>query len=335
MKRIKYILGRILKMDYKNMFKIAKKVSKRSHINMFVIIIDMVKCGFKYGAGYYDYQEFEFYRLTDEERRTYLTRTKNNLIISKYNNKNDFYLFDQKDKFNELFKDFLQRDYMVINGKNLEEFKKFVHKHKIIIVKPIDGEGGHGIMKYEVTEDANVDVLYDTLIKCNQLLVEDCIKQHRKINTLYSGSVNTMRLFTFLDGDEVNVLNSVFKLGNGGVTDNFSSGSMYTFLNDEGVVIAPAVDQNDDVYEYHPITKKDIYGFKVPFYEEACQMVKEAAKVVPSVRYVGWDVAITNKGPVIIEGNCFPGVFQIRPSFDRSHTGIIPKYKKYMKDIDL
>ena len=115
MKRIKYILGRILKMDYKNMFKIAKKVSKRSHINMFVIIIDMVKCGFKYGAGYYDYQEFEFYRLTDEERRTYLTRTKNNLIISKYNNKNDFYLFDQKDKFNELFKDFLKRDYMVIN----------------------------------------------------------------------------------------------------------------------------------------------------------------------------------------------------------------------------
>ena len=81
--------------------------------------------------------------------------------------------------------------------------------------------------------------------------------------------------------------------------------------------------------------KKDIYGFKVPFYEEACQMVKEASKVVPSVRYVGWDVAITNKGPVIIEGNCFPGVFQIRPSFDRSHTGIIPKYKKYMKDIDL
>ena len=56
MKRIKYILGRILKMDYKNMFKIAKKVSKRSHINMFVIIIGMVKCGFKYGAGYYDYQ---------------------------------------------------------------------------------------------------------------------------------------------------------------------------------------------------------------------------------------------------------------------------------------
>lgn len=335
MKKFKYILSRIVKMDYKNMFKVARCVSKKSNINFIKIFIDMVICGFKYGAGYYDYQEFEFYKLNDEERKSYLTRTKNNLIIRTYNNKDDFYLFDDKGKFNELFKDFLKRDYMIIDGDNFELFKKFVHKHKSIIVKPLDGEGGHGVMKYEITEDANIRALYDTLIKCNQLLVEDCIKQHRHINSLYDGAVNTMRLFTFLDGDNAYVVNSVFKIGNGGVTDNFSSGSMYTFLDDDGVVISPAIDQKDNVYEVHPLSGKNIVGFKVPFYKEACEMVKECAKVVPSVRYVGWDVAITNKCPVIIEGNCFPGVFQIKPSFDKSHTGIAAKYRKYMKDINL
>ena len=36
------------------------------------------------------------------------------------------------------------------------------------------------------------------------------------------------------------------------------------------------------------------------------EMVKEAAKRVPELRYIGWDVAITEKGPAIIEGNECP-----------------------------
>ena len=40
-------------------------------------------------------------------------------------------------------------------------------------------------------------------------------------------------------------------------------------------------------------------------------------------------VAIGEDGPMIIEGNSFPGVFQIKPSFKRG-MGLIPVYKKYM-----
>ena len=58
------------------------------------------------------------------------------------------------------------------------------------------------------------------------------------------------------------------------------------------------------------------------------------AKLVPTIKYIGWDVAITNDGPVIIEGNSFPGVFQPKPSLSKEHIGLIPKYKEYM-DIDL
>ena len=81
MGKIKYLFKRIIKMDYKNMFRIAKAISKKTKKNYISIVIDMIKCGFKYQAGYYDYQEFEFYNLNNEERKTYLTRGKNNEII--------------------------------------------------------------------------------------------------------------------------------------------------------------------------------------------------------------------------------------------------------------
>ena len=49
------------------MFRIAKAISKKTKKNYISIVIDMIKCGFKYQAGYYDYQEFEFYNLNNEE----------------------------------------------------------------------------------------------------------------------------------------------------------------------------------------------------------------------------------------------------------------------------
>jgi D-alanine-D-alanine ligase-like ATP-grasp enzyme len=36
-------------------------------------------------------------------------------------------------------------------------------------------------------------------------------------------------------------------------------------------------------------------------------MCKQAAKKIPEVRYIGWDVAFTENGPVIVEGNEYPG----------------------------
>ena len=243
--------------------------------------------------------------------------------------KEDFYKLDDKGIFNETFKEYIKRDFLIISKDNFDEFKKFTSKHKKIIAKIINGEGGKGISLITVNKN-DKEKVFKELLKNNQTLIEEVIIQNKEISKLYSGSVNTLRLFTFYDGENAYVLNSVFKIGNGGVTDNFSSGSMYTFTDDDGVVIVPAIDQDDNIYEIHPITKEKIVGFKVPLYDEACKLVIEAAKLMPTIKYIGWDVAITDKSPVIIEGNSYPGVFQIKPSLTNNHTGLIPKYQKYM-----
>ena len=329
MRRVIYLIKRIIHLDYKNMFRIAKKISKKTHKNRLSIVIDMVKCGLKYQAGYYDYQEFEFYLLDDKQRRTFLTRGINNEIIRKYNNKEKSVLFDDKIKFNELFKDFLKRDYIYLNGENKEEFKKFIGTEKEVIAKPVDGEGGHGVEKIVVTKDTASEI-YDKLVSNNQKLVEELIIQHEEMSKVYDKSVNTLRMFTFVKDGEAHFLQAVLKFGNGSVCDNFSSGGMYTFVNDDGVVVAPAIDQADNYFEVHPLTNEKIIGFQVPLFDMAVELVKEAALVVPDMAYVGWDVAIGEKGAVLVEGNWFPGVFQMKPSFTKDKQGILPKYKKYM-----
>lgn len=317
-------------MDYKNMFKVAKKVSKKAKKPFIVIFIDIIYCGFKYQAGYYDYQEFEFYLLNKEQRKTYLTRGINNSLVNKYNNKEYWYILQDKIEFNKRFNKYLKRDWLDLRESSLEDFIKFCSNKEYIIAKELDNCGGKGIDKIKV--DKNIKEIYDKLKDNKQYLVEEMIKQNSKVSKLYSGSVNTLRLFTFFDGKETYVINTIFKIGNNGFVDNFSSGGMYTFVDNKGKIIVPAIDQDDNKIEIHPTTKEKILGFEIPNYEKACDMVKEAAKLIPEVQYIGWDVSILENDVCLVEGNEFPGVFQIKPSFDNKedHIGLIPEYKKYM-----
>lgn len=313
------------------MFRIAKAISKKTKKNTFIIVFDMVRCGIKYQAGYYDYQEFEFYNLNKEERKTYLTRGKNNEIVKRFNDRTSFHKFEDKAEFNSIFNKYLKRNWMVLNDENLADFEKFLKDNKSIIVKPIDDEGGNGVEKFVYSDDLDCKKLYDKLVANGQLLIEECIKQHENMNILYDKSVNTMRMFTFYKDGESYFLQAVLKIGNGGVVDNFSSGGMYTYVSDSGDVYVEAIDKNDNIYTSHPISNHKIVGFKVPLFNEAIELVKEAAKVIPEVAYVGWDVAISENGPVIVEGNCFPGVFQVKPSLVEKKEGLIPKYNEIMR----
>ena len=331
MKKIKFLFSAILHLDYKNMFKVAKNVSKKAKKPFIIIFFDIIYCGFKYQAGYYDYQEFEFYLLSKEERKTYLTRGINNSLVNKYNNKDYWYILQDKVEFNNRFKKYLKRDFLDLRKTSLEEFEKFCKNKKYVIAKELDNCGGKGIDKVEITK-SKIAEIYNTLKNNKQYLVEELIIQNKKVAKLYDGSVNTLRLFTFYDGKEVYVLNSIFKIGNNGFVDNFSSGGMYTFLDKDGKVIVPAIDQADNKITIHPTTKEKILGYQVPNYDKACKMVKEASKLIPEVKYIGWDVAILENDVSLVEGNEFPGVFQIKPSFENKdkHTGLLNEYKKYM-----
>ena len=106
---------------------------------------------------------------------------------------------------------------------------------------------------------------------------------------------------------------------------------LYTFVNDLGTVYVPAIDEKGNIYYKHPSSGCDIVGFKVLRYNELENFISTLSKVVPSIRYVGWDVVLNDKGEfIVIEGNQYPGVFQVKPSISGIKQGDLPKYKKYM-----
>jgi hypothetical protein len=53
----------------------------------------------------------------------------------------------------------------------------------------------------------------------------------------------------------------------------------------------------------HPATGRRFTGFSVPYLPEVRDLVTRAARAFVPLRTVGWDVAITDDGPSLIEGN--------------------------------
>ena len=62
------------------------------------------------------------------------------------------------------------------------------------------------------------------------------------------------------------------------------------------------------IFDRHPATGFDFANAHIPHVDKAIELVKSAARLIPEVRYVGWDVAITVDGAAIIEGNNFPSI---------------------------
>ena len=85
MKNLSYVFRRLLKMNYGAMVKKINSIHKKTGKSRLFLFRDMKDCAVKYGAGYMDYDLFEMYNLTDEQRDTYLTRGRNDALVKKYN----------------------------------------------------------------------------------------------------------------------------------------------------------------------------------------------------------------------------------------------------------
>ena len=326
--KISYLSKRIVKMDYKKFFNVINRIHQKTNKNRIYLFFDIVYCGLKYQAGYTDYESFAMYNLKGYQRKTLLTRGKNNHLVKTYNDPNYTHYFVNKNEFDQKFNKFLKREWLYLDGNNEEEFNKFIKDKKEIIVKPIDGTHGDGVAKIKPNKST-----YKQLIKKKLLLVEEVIKQSEAMNKLNPNSVNTVRVITFNENDKCTIVVACLRIGNKKIIDNFNGGGMVVPINlKTHKVEFPAVDKDGHVYYKHPVTKTDIVGFEVPEFKKIEKLVLEASKQVPQVAYIGWDVAISEKGPCLVEGNEFPShdLFQLPPHTEDG-IGILPEFQKILK----
>ena len=286
-------------------------VRRRSGRSRMSILRDMLGCARKYGAGYYDYMIFEYDQMDEEQRATYMTRMTNKALMTKMNDAAYTHLFGQKNEFYEVFADYLGRDYLDLSSCSKGELAAFLAERSEVMAKPAEGECGHGIEKIRLDRFSTVDEACEYLIAPNNGfgVVEDVIIQHPEMRRLYPDSVNCLRMTTLLVDGKAHMLYAVLKTGNNGnFVDNLESGGFACHVDrDTGVVCGPGHTSSSisdaQLVEVHPATGVAFRGFEVPFYREAVDLVCRAALKVPQVRYIGWDVCITETGPAIIEGN--------------------------------
>lgn len=331
MKRILYVFKRLLHVDYKKMFKRIKQVSKISKKPKVIIFLDMIWCGLKYSAGYEDYVLFEFYKLSSEKRATYITRGISNQIVKKLNNNPVAWKeFDDKSLFNKKFEKFIGRQWINLQVSTKDQFIDFMKNFDQVIIKPLNEICGKGIQKLDKKEYESLDKMYEYIMATKSFLVEEVIVQHDIMANLYSKSVNTIRVVSILDNDQVHIPFCCVRIGNGQVVDNINNGGMAALIDIKtGKIVKLASDKTGLCFVNHPISKTRILDTQIPMWLECLAMIDEAARLVPEIRYVGWDISITQNGPILIEGNQFPGhdIIQIPAHLDNG-IGMLSKYRK-------
>ena len=334
MANIQYLIGRIIRMDYKNLIRIINRIQKKTGKSKISIFRDMKDCAVKYGAGYSDYDLFEMYRLNDLQRDTYITRGRNNELIKKYNDPSYDHLFRNKVEFNTLFKDYIKRDFIDVNHSSKEDVCKFMKKHPIFMAKPIIGTCGKGIEKIDIKDYAHLDEIYAYLTKDGMNYeLEEVIEQDLQVAKIYPDSINTVRIVTIVNDGIPYIICAYFRIGNGKYVDNFNSGGMVAPVNElTGEVMDLAIDKKKNLYEKHPLTHESIKGFMFPNWSQALKLVEKASLVVPQMRYIGWDVCFSKKGPILVEGNEYPGhdIYQL-PEHTHDKIGIWPKFSRVFK----
>ena len=332
MSRLSYMLKRAAKMNYGAMLSTANMLHKKTGKSRIWLMADMTKCAVKYNAGYVDYKIAEMYRLNDAQRATQITRGISNSIVARMNDKRFWHFFDNKTEFNELFSAQVKREWLNLSQASEEQFAAFLKGRGDIICKPIDGSSGQGILKCTPEDYADPAALYQRLKEAGIGIVEDKVIQHEAIAALCPTSVNTIRVATLLGDKKEGIVYAYIRIGNGKVMDNVDCGGMAAPVDLEtGVISGVGANKAGEAYELHPMTGKRIPGTQIPYWDEVKRMCLDAMHVVPQVRFVAWDVAITPDGPVFIEGNSFPShaIPQFAAHFPDG-IGILPRFEEFI-----
>ena len=333
MANLRYITRVISGVRFDKLDHVLEKIREKSGQGKVRSFFDILGCAAKYGAGYYDYLMFGFYNMTGRQRDTYLTRVRNKKVIDMMNDPAYSDEFDDKLRFNQRFASYLGRK--TLNGEiaTLEQFTDFIAGQEAIFAKINHGDCGRGVNKLYV-RDYETPAAMLQYIRDNHLVVlEHALPQHPDMARLHPSSVNTMRILTDLVDGQVHIAYITVKMGRGGgVCDNSGQGGVLCRVDPEtGRIISPATDDYFNVYDKHPDTGIPFVGYQLPMVPQAIAFAKQAAREIPQVGHVGWDMAITPDGPAIIEGNDFPGtdLCQLAPFYPEK-CGLWPYYKELL-----
>jgi hypothetical protein len=234
---------------------------------------------------------------------------------------------------NSLF--FVGGDFVQINTP--KEFLKFLkeissnskHTDNIFIKKEAGTGGGKHIYRVNGSSiQRNYEELsriFEIVLSSSFIFQEEVI-QHEALSRINPHCVNTMRIETFTNKENVSrIMSGMLRLGfSDAYLDNVSKGGAYVGID--------FTNGRARTYLEHPGSKIKFEGYELPYFKETKELVIAASQLIPQVKVIGWDVAITPQGPLLLEGNEFPGMMS--PDIGQKGIGKSPVFQEMKKEVE-
>jgi hypothetical protein len=196
-----------------------------------------------------------------------------------------------------------------------------------LVVKPICGGQGKFVVAFDTLHYSENDItgtgisgkayqlfdVFDPIMKrahrYSGFLMEEKVEQSEFMKKLNPFTTNTLRITTFLkkNGEPV-LLGGIVRCGRkGSEVDNLSRGGFSRGIDvDTGYVrgygLLSDKSRNTWITE-HPDLHIPLERCEIPGWRKIVDTIKKFAVNTPFARMVGWDIIVTDFGPVFIEGN--------------------------------
>ncbi|MBU2955620.1 sugar-transfer associated ATP-grasp domain-containing protein [Marinobacter sp. F3R08] len=194
-----------------------------------------------------------------------------------------------------------------------------------VVIKPCRHSYGRGLLVPLVSEgriEVN-DLKFDSvqalakymfeLPELTSWIIQERVQSHSALSD-FSGTkhLQTIRIYTHVDKyGRAFIVDAFLKvIGGDAAIDNFQHGLLGNFIAPIDVgsgQLESAITRSSDMVWYrldsHPKTGRTFREFTIPLWGAAKELVIKNAEHFKPIRSLGWDVAVTESGPVIIEAN--------------------------------
>ena len=309
LKRILYFAYYLNGLDREKYSLFLDKAKKETGKSSLYMMLDIFYSSFKYNISILEYFQFHFYKHSTAERNKYAGTGFMYEYQLKMNPKSGRSVLEDKLEFLDSYKEFIHHAHASITEleKNVSVAQKILaNPSGKLVFKNAHGQCGNGIEVLNVS-GLNQQKIIDRLKKNGNDFVEEFVVQHPALMKLSPSGLNTIRIVTQINNNnKVDIIAARLRITINCAVDNLAAGNIAAPIELEtGKVDGPGVysDITKEDEFFHPVTKTEIVGFKVPFWKETIEMVTAAALKNQNNNSVGWDIAITETGAELIEGN--------------------------------
>jgi putative polysaccharide biosynthesis protein len=137
-------------------------------------------------------------------------------------------------------------------------------------------------------------------------LIEERIRPHPELLRFIGPTLCTTRIQTIVDmKGTAAIIAAVFKLQPKPIgVDQLIHGAVGCWVDVKtGVLLAGRTRDSLEETTLIPGTDTSFRGFQLPDWADACSLALRAASAFPWSRCIGWDIGLSDRGPVLVEGN--------------------------------